>query len=48
MQFNSEIDAEECRNAMQAYYRDVVLVPRPARVQASASGRATNLLSSLD
>ena len=29
VQFNSELDAEECRNAMQAYCRDVVLVPRP-------------------
>jgi glycosyltransferase involved in cell wall biosynthesis len=29
MQFNSEFDAEECRNAMQDYCRDVVLVPRP-------------------
>jgi glycosyltransferase involved in cell wall biosynthesis len=29
MQFDDEFDAEECRNAMQAYCRDVVLVPRP-------------------
>jgi polysaccharide biosynthesis protein PslH len=28
MQFDNEFDAEECRNAMQAYCRDVVLVPR--------------------
>jgi glycosyltransferase involved in cell wall biosynthesis len=29
MQVDEEFDAEECRNAMQAYCRDVVLVPRP-------------------
>jgi hypothetical protein len=29
MQFDSEFDAEECRNAMQAHCREVVLVPRP-------------------
>jgi polysaccharide biosynthesis protein PslH len=29
VQFNNDLDAEECRNAMQAYCRDVVLVPRP-------------------
>ena len=29
MQFDSEFDAEECRNDMQAYCCDVVLVPRP-------------------
>jgi glycosyltransferase involved in cell wall biosynthesis len=28
MQFDNEFDAEECRNAMLAYCRDVVLVPR--------------------
>jgi glycosyltransferase involved in cell wall biosynthesis len=29
MQFDDEFDAEECRNAMQAYCQEVVLVPRP-------------------
>jgi hypothetical protein len=29
MQVGSEFDAEECRSAMQAYCRDVVLVPIP-------------------
>ena len=29
MQVGSEFDAEECRRAMQAYCRDVVLVPSP-------------------
>jgi glycosyltransferase involved in cell wall biosynthesis len=29
MQFDTEFDADECRRAMQAYCRDVVLVPRP-------------------
>src|SRR5215471_16173162 len=29
VQFNNDMDAEECRDAMQAYCRDVVLVPRP-------------------
>jgi polysaccharide biosynthesis protein PslH len=29
MQYDNEFDAEECRRAMQAYCRDVVLVPRP-------------------
>ena len=29
MQFDDEFDANECRHAMQAYCRDVVLVPRP-------------------
>jgi polysaccharide biosynthesis protein PslH len=29
MQFDTEVDADECRRAMQAYCRDVVLVPRP-------------------
>ena len=30
MQVDNEFDAEECRRAMQAYCRDVVLVPRPS------------------
>src|SRR5271157_5668866 len=30
MQFDDQFDAEECRNAMQAYCSDVVLVPRPS------------------
>ena len=29
MQFDNEFDVEECRRAMQAYCRNVVLVPRP-------------------
>jgi glycosyltransferase involved in cell wall biosynthesis len=29
MQFDNEFDVEECRNAMQPYCRDLVLVPRP-------------------
>jgi polysaccharide biosynthesis protein PslH len=29
MQFDNELDFEECRRAMQAYCRDVVLIPRP-------------------
>src|SRR5262245_38247552 len=28
MQFDSEFDPAECRNAMQPYCRDIVLVPR--------------------
>jgi polysaccharide biosynthesis protein PslH len=30
MQFDDEFDAEECRNAMQAYCQEIVLVPRPS------------------
>jgi polysaccharide biosynthesis protein PslH len=44
MQFNSEVDAEESRNAMRAYCRDVVLIPRP-RVGAGLRKRLLQLRS---
>src|SRR5208282_2894622 len=40
MQFDDEFDAEECRRAMQAYCRDVVLVPR----RSAGEGLAKRLL----
>ena len=48
MLVDNEFDAEECRRAMQAYCRDVVLVPRPYVGEGLAQAAAPAPVPGLD